>query len=133
MPQVSRSRRTFLKSLPTVVAASAAANAASVPASAAAFQSTPAPDEVTTDALGVAQQLIGVELPHGERDSARPLVSRNRENYEALRKVTVPAETEPAFSFRPRRPHTPRRRGARRRSAAPATGRTAPDGPPLVD
>jgi Asp-tRNA(Asn)/Glu-tRNA(Gln) amidotransferase A subunit family amidase len=108
--RVSRSRRSFLKTLPTALAAGAAA-----PAIAGGTQAVP-PDSpvITADALGVAQQIIGVNLPEAEREFARPLVTRNRDNYELVRKVTIPSETEPAFSFRPPRPA----RAAR--AAAPA-------------
>ena len=119
MSSVSKSRRSFLKSLPTAIAAGAAAT---TPARASAQAATQAPDAITADALGVAQQLIGVELPPVERESARPLVSRNRDHYESIRKVQVPAETEPAFSFRPARPHVERnhtRSAAGRRPATP--------------
>ena len=107
--RVSKSRRTFLKTLPTALAAGAAA--AATPASAA--QATlDLPDIITADGLGAAQHIIGLNLPVVERESARPIIVRNRDHYETLRHVTVPPETEPAFSFRPPRP---------RISRAPAT------------
>lgn len=62
------------------------------------------PDFISADGLGAAQHIIGVNLPLAERESARPIVIRNRDNYEAIRKVVIPSETEPAFSFRPPRP-----------------------------
>ena len=96
-PRKLNSRRAFLKTLPAAVAGSAA-----VPA--IARTQTPSSDAVTADALGVAQQIAGVSLPAGERDTARALVARNRENIEQLRRVALPIETEPAFSFRPPRP-----------------------------
>ncbi len=69
---------------------------------------TPTPTGITAETLGVAQQIVGVNLPEAERESARALVQRNLANIEAVRKVTVPSELEPAFSFRP--PH-PKRAG----------------------
>lgn len=62
------------------------------------------PEAVTAASLDVAQQIAGIDLPAGERDQARTIVARNRENYEILRQVTVSSEIEPAFSFRPPRP-----------------------------
>jgi Asp-tRNA(Asn)/Glu-tRNA(Gln) amidotransferase A subunit family amidase len=62
------------------------------------------PDLVTADGLGAAQHIIGVNLPVAERESARPIVIRNREHYDAIRKVVIAPEVEPAFSFRPPRP-----------------------------
>src|SRR5688500_13399474 len=81
--RVSRSRRAFLKSLPTAIAAGAAAPSIAENTHA---QSEP---EVTADALGVAQQIIGVDLPAAERESARSIVTRNRDNYDLIRKVVV--------------------------------------------
>jgi Asp-tRNA(Asn)/Glu-tRNA(Gln) amidotransferase A subunit family amidase len=78
------------------------------------------PDIITADGMGAAQHLIGVNLPLGERESARSIVIRNRDNYEAVRKVPIPTETEPAFSFRPPRP-----RHAVPANAAPPRGTTA--------
>lgn len=65
---------------------------------------TPAPSGITAETLGIAQQIVGVNLPEAERESARTLVQRNLANIEAVRKVVVPAELEPAFSFRPPAP-----------------------------
>jgi Asp-tRNA(Asn)/Glu-tRNA(Gln) amidotransferase A subunit family amidase len=96
---MAKSRRTFLRTLPTVVAGAAIA-APTDSQAARPQQGQLSTDPITTDALEIAQQLIGVNLPAAERDSARPLVTRNRESYEAIRKVAVPTETEPAFSFR---------------------------------
>ena len=119
--RTSKSRRTFLKVLPTALAAGATATRSSP----AAAQSAPQIDAVTSDALGVAQQLIAIDLPPGERESARPLVARNRDHYEAIRKIQIPAEIEPAFSFRPPRPRTPNgtRTGATAKPTAPAVPR----------
>ena len=115
---MSKSRRRFLQTLPTAIAAGAAATS---PASISARQAVPASDAVTTDALGMAQQLIGIDLPSVERESARPLVSRNRENYELIRKVAVPSETEPALAFRPPRPSATERGPSRTSPAARPT------------
>ena len=100
--RVSKSRRSFLKSVPLAFAASASTTARTP---AVDLQHPPAvPDIITAEGLGAAQHVIGINLPVGERESARPIVVRNRENYAAIRAVDVPAETEPAFGFRPPRP-----------------------------
>jgi hypothetical protein len=79
--------------------------AGTVAAPALAQSQTPARTEaITSDALAVAQQIVGVELPAAEREIARVLVARNRDNIEQLRRVAIPSNTEPAFSFRPPRP-----------------------------
>jgi Asp-tRNA(Asn)/Glu-tRNA(Gln) amidotransferase A subunit family amidase len=56
--------------------------------------------------MGAAQHIIGVNLPAAERESARPIVVRNRENYDTIRKVPIGPEVEPAFSFRPPHPQS---------------------------
>jgi Asp-tRNA(Asn)/Glu-tRNA(Gln) amidotransferase A subunit family amidase len=98
--RVAKSRRTFLKAVP------AALTAAAIPRPAAAkdAQAPVTSHIITADDLGVAQQVAGVNLPLAERESARPIVVRNRDNYEQLRNVHIPSETEPAFSFRPVQP-----------------------------
>lgn len=116
--RVSNSRRSFLKTLPAALAASAAAPAARLDA-----QSPPTVVEViTADGLGAAQHIIGVNLPLDERESARPIVVRNREHYQSIRQVALPPEVEPAFSFRPPRPHhgSDRLPGSRRTTRLPA-------------
>ena len=97
--RVSRSRRSFLQKVPAALAASAAV--AHSPVSAATFEQAPGgvPDLITADGLGAAQHIIGLNLPVAERESARPIVIRNREHYDAVRKVAIPPETEPAFSL----------------------------------
>ena len=78
--RLAKSRRSFLKSFPTaVVAGAVATQSAPLPA-----QSSPPLDAISADALGVAQQLIAIDLPVAERESARPLVTRNRDHYEAI-------------------------------------------------
>ena len=119
-PRRLDSRRRFLKALPTALAAGAAVT---VPAVSEALPQDVSPDVITADGLGIAQQIIGVNLPLTEREAARPLVARNRENYEALRKVALPQDTEPAFSFRPARPERSNR-GTNGRPTAPADAST---------
>jgi Asp-tRNA(Asn)/Glu-tRNA(Gln) amidotransferase A subunit family amidase len=97
----SKSRRAFLKHISTGIAVSAATSGT---ASAAVDQAPPAPEIITADGMSAAQHIVGVNLPSGELESARPIVVRNRENYQALRHVTLAPGTEPAFSFRPPRP-----------------------------
>jgi Asp-tRNA(Asn)/Glu-tRNA(Gln) amidotransferase A subunit family amidase len=94
--RLPNSRRAFLKSLPAVVAAGATAPH---------IAHAQTPEAVTAASLDVAQQIAGIDLPAGERDQARTIVSRNRDNYEILRQVTVSSEIEPAFSFRPPHPN----------------------------
>jgi Asp-tRNA(Asn)/Glu-tRNA(Gln) amidotransferase A subunit family amidase len=98
----SKSRRAFLKNIAAGLAVSAATGSRSP---AAADQAPPAtPDIITADGMSAAQHIVGVNLPSAELESARPIVVRNRDNYQSLRQVVLAAETEPAFSFRPPRP-----------------------------
>jgi len=95
-------RRTFLKQLPVAVGAGLAVPAAVTNADAAPqAAASQTADGITAEALGVAQQIAGVSLPIEEREAARALVTRNLANIEAIRRVTIASETEPAFSFRP--------------------------------
>lgn len=115
----AKSRRSFLKAFPAAVAGTAA-----VPALARG-QSSAVPDPLTANSLGVAQQIVAVNLPPGERESALVLVTRNRDNIEQLRRVRVPSETEPAFGFRPPVPDN-RPRAAGTGAPPKANGGTQP-------
>ena len=121
----SKSRRAFLKSVPAAVAATASATLTAAPAPGASVVPGQAPDPgiITADTLGAAQQVIGVNLPVSERESARPIVVRNRDHYESIRNVALAPEVEPAFSFRPPRPNTTGTLRTRRISTLPAVTR----------
>jgi hypothetical protein len=132
--RISRSRRTFLKTIPAAVAASVAAPPAAGQQTAVP---TPSLDVISADTLDAAQQIIGVTLPDSERESARPLVVRNLDNYATIRRVTIPSETEPAFSFHPPLPRSAKQ-GARasvpngaatQAPATPAVGNRARSSP----
>lgn len=108
-------RRTFLKQLPAAVGVGLAtpAGLGAHGASAAgsdAPQQTPAPPPtgITAETLAAAQQVAGVSLPVAEREAARPLVTGNLANIEAIRNVKLPSEVEPAFSYRLPRPNAGR-------------------------
>jgi Asp-tRNA(Asn)/Glu-tRNA(Gln) amidotransferase A subunit family amidase len=94
-------RREFVKLLPA-----GAAGLAATPAESRAQQAA-APQEarkVTKDALRAAQQLIGVEFTDAQMEMALPGVNQNLDRYETLRKIDIPLDTEPAFTFRPAPP-----------------------------
>ncbi len=101
-----KGRREFLKQVPVAVATGIAGSyvgRADLEAS-GRLQDQSAlrtPAGITAETLGIAQQIVGVNLPEAERESARTLVQRNLANIEAVRKIVVPSELEPAFSFRP--------------------------------
>lgn len=94
-------RRAFLKTVPAVAAGLALPNG---PLQAQSAPNPATPSGITAETLGIAQQIVGVNLPEAEREQARTLVQRNLANIEAVRNVKVPSELEPAFSFRPPQP-----------------------------
>jgi Asp-tRNA(Asn)/Glu-tRNA(Gln) amidotransferase A subunit family amidase len=106
-------RRTFVKLVPALGAvalatphldvASALAQVAS-PSPTATPSPTPAPLRVTKDMLRQAEKLIGIELSDAQEAMALQNVSGNLDRYEALRKIEVPLDTEPATLFHPALP-----------------------------
>ncbi len=72
--------------------------------------------------LNATEQVIGIELNEAQETMALTGVNRNLTNYEALRKVDVPLDTEPAISFRPLLPG----RKAKRRGTKPVPGKAVP-------
>jgi Asp-tRNA(Asn)/Glu-tRNA(Gln) amidotransferase A subunit family amidase len=104
-------RRKFLKLLPAAGAASLAVVSAEVPSVCAERAERRAAQQVTQESLHAAQQLIGIELTEVQETMALADVNRNRANYEALRKIEIPLDTDAPFAFRPapsgRRPKIP--------------------------
>src|SRR6266542_371885 len=101
-------RRSFVKLLPAAGAAGAAitnldATAGAAIANAQQAQQQPA-QRVTKETLRAAEQLIGIELTDAQEAMALPGVNRNLASYEALRKIDVPLDTEPAIAFHPAPP-----------------------------
>jgi Asp-tRNA(Asn)/Glu-tRNA(Gln) amidotransferase A subunit family amidase len=105
-------RRSFVKLVPAIGAAvlSAPQLAASAlaqtptPTPAASPSPTPAPLRVTKDMLKQAEKLIGIELTDAQEAMALQNVSTNLDRYEALRKIELPLDTEPATLFHPALP-----------------------------
>jgi len=129
-------RRSFVKLLPAAGAAGivatrsrgrlrAEAEHLDNPASESQSQAPsrrPAP--VSKEALHAAEQLIGIEFTDAQEAMALPGVNRNLVTYQSLRKVEVPLDTEPAFSFHPALPGSNYKSGPGRfeptRAAAPS-------------
>ena len=84
--------------------------------------SAPAP-AVTKEQVATALRLLGLEFTGTELEIMLPRVSRAVAGYEALRKVHVPLDTEPAFSFHP---GLPDRVPGKERPRFQPTVRTAP-------
>jgi Asp-tRNA(Asn)/Glu-tRNA(Gln) amidotransferase A subunit family amidase len=101
-------RRSFVKLLPAAgIVGAAMTNLDAQPgvAIANAQQAQPqTPQKVTKEILHAAEQLIGVELTDAQEAMALPGVNRNLASYEALRKINVPLDTEPAIAFHPALP-----------------------------
>jgi Asp-tRNA(Asn)/Glu-tRNA(Gln) amidotransferase A subunit family amidase len=112
-------RRSFVKLLPALGAAGLAAANLSLP-SPVYSQTAPTPAQlpspspsltpsptpaprITKDMLRSAEKLIGVELNDGQETMALRGVNSNLDAYEALRKIDVPLDTEPAIAFHPAR------------------------------
>ncbi len=91
-------RRTFVKLLPAMGAAGLA------PIAIAQQQQPPQPQRITKEMLRSAEQIIGIELTDAHETMALSGVNNNLGNYETLRKLDIPLDTEPAFSFHPLRP-----------------------------
>jgi hypothetical protein len=90
-------RRMFVKLLPAAgLGGAAIANAQQPPQQ--------PPEKVTKETLRAAEQLIGIELTDGQETMALTGVNRNLASYEALRKIDVPLDTEPAIAFHPAPP-----------------------------
>jgi Asp-tRNA(Asn)/Glu-tRNA(Gln) amidotransferase A subunit family amidase len=109
----SLDRRTFVKLVPALGAAALTTSNLGVASALAQTPSpnasptptpTPAPLRVTKDMLQQAEKLIGIELTDAQEAMALSNVSSNLDRYEALRKVDVPLDTEPATLFHPALP-----------------------------
>src|SRR5579863_4093355 len=56
------------------------------------------PMRITKDQLKGALVLLGLDFQDAEIDMMLPSVNRGLGNYEALRKVEIPTDTEPSFT-----------------------------------
>jgi Asp-tRNA(Asn)/Glu-tRNA(Gln) amidotransferase A subunit family amidase len=81
---------------------------------------------ISRAAIESAAELVGLTFSTAEVELMLGAVNANRVLYDALRQVPVPADTEPAFGFRPPRPAA-----AKANRSRPAAKRlTAPPDPP---
>jgi Asp-tRNA(Asn)/Glu-tRNA(Gln) amidotransferase A subunit family amidase len=106
MSKISRppgaTRRTFLRVIPATLAAGAGIPLKAQPAPAGLVG--PGGEAISKAALQCGEELAGIRFTDPEEELMLGVVRRNREFFEALRRVPVPADTEPAFGFRPPRP-----------------------------
>jgi Asp-tRNA(Asn)/Glu-tRNA(Gln) amidotransferase A subunit family amidase len=75
--------------------------AAARPSLEAAQPPAAAPAKVTREQLAAALKLIGLDFPEAQQDAMLRGIDRALGEYERLRKIDVPLDTEPAFSFHP--------------------------------
>lgn len=107
-------RRSFVKLLPA--AGAAGLTMANPDAALAQGGQQQTAQRVTREMLQATEKLIGIELDEAQENMALPGVNRNLSSYEAVRKIDVPLDTEPATAFHPALPgklKTYRQRAAR--------------------
>jgi Asp-tRNA(Asn)/Glu-tRNA(Gln) amidotransferase A subunit family amidase len=85
-------RRRFLKVVPAAVAAGLAA-----PVLARQAQEP----RIGKETLECAEKIMGIDFSDAEQQAALSGVNTNLTNFERLRKVEIPLDTEPAITFRP--------------------------------
>src|SRR5438128_956029 len=107
----SINRRNFVKLLPAAGAAGLAVTKAPLSLFAQTPSATPTPlasptpaPRITKEMLHNAEKIIGIDLTDKQEDMALPGVNRNLDSYEAVRKIDVPLDTEPAVVFHPALP-----------------------------
>ena len=108
----SRSRRTFLKFVPATIGAGL-----TLPESTHARPEQPSP--VTNDDLEAAERLAGISFNDSEREMMRQNVATNRDHFEALRRVPIGYDVEPAFTFKPYRRPSQNGRSSHERATPP--------------
>jgi Asp-tRNA(Asn)/Glu-tRNA(Gln) amidotransferase A subunit family amidase len=110
--RTSKSRRKFLKVLPALGAAGLTASKLPLDTLAQTPTPTPVPSpspsptptpRITKEMMHQAEKLIGIELTDAQEAMALGGVNRNLDSYEAIRKIDVPLDTEPAIAFHPTR------------------------------
>ncbi|HKP47928.1 MAG TPA: amidase [Pyrinomonadaceae bacterium] len=109
-------RRSFVKFVPAIGAAAIVAPHLQTTSQAQMLSPTPTPTplpspspsptplRVNKEMLEQAEKLIGIELTDAQESMALQNVSSNLDRYDALRKLDVPLDTEPATLFHPALP-----------------------------
>ena len=108
--KTSKSRRSFVKLLPALGAASLVASKLPVNAFAQTPTPTPSPSpsptptpRITKEMMHTAEKLFGLEFTDAQEAMAVAGVNRNLDAYETVRKIDIPLDTEPAIAFHPAR------------------------------
>ena len=109
-------RRTFVKTLPALGVAGLTVSTLSRPSLAQTVSPTPSPaptpsptpaasptppPRITKEILDTAEKIFGVDFTDAQEAMAVGGVNRNLDSYETIRKIDIPLDTEPAFSFHP--------------------------------
>jgi Asp-tRNA(Asn)/Glu-tRNA(Gln) amidotransferase A subunit family amidase len=106
--KTSINRRNFVKLLPAAGAAGLTISGLPLPSVAQtptpSPRPSPTPMRITKDMLRNTEKVIGIDLTDKQEELALPGVNRNLENYEAVRKIDVPLDIEPAIVFHPAQP-----------------------------
>src|SRR5256885_14754550 len=110
--RTSINRRNFVKLLPAAGAAGLVVSKAPLKTLAQTPSPTPMPSprpsptplRVTKEMMHNAEKLIGIELTDAQETMAVRGVNGNLDSYEAIRKIDVPLDTEPAIAFHPALP-----------------------------
>jgi Asp-tRNA(Asn)/Glu-tRNA(Gln) amidotransferase A subunit family amidase len=97
-------RRDFVKLLPAAGVAALAAPRIDLVLAESVQQQSASSQHITKEMMRAAEQLIGIELNDAQEAMALPGINRNLQSYEALRKIEVPLDTEPATAFHPALP-----------------------------
>ena len=97
-------RRRFLKTIPAAVAAGLAAPAIA--------QQAEQQRRIPRETLDCAEKIFGIDFTEQEEQEALNGVNRNLENFEDLRELNIPLDTEPAVTFRAYLPHKKPKPGA---------------------
>src|ERR1043165_6249317 len=108
----SISRRSCVKVMPAagpaaIVATKAPLNSLAqmpAPSPQASPSPSPAATRVKKDDLKHAEKIIGIDFNDKQEEMALPGVNRNLDNYDVVRKINVPLDTEPAVVFHPELP-----------------------------
>ena len=108
--RTSINRRNFVKALPAAGAAALVVSneplrtLAQTPTPTPSATPSPAPMRITKEMMHDAEKLIGIELTDAQETMALRGVNGNLDSYEAVRKIDVPLDTEPAVVFHPALP-----------------------------
>jgi Asp-tRNA(Asn)/Glu-tRNA(Gln) amidotransferase A subunit family amidase len=104
-PRAGKLNRRVLLELASAVSALVISRSGSTgTAIAQSRQSPAAPMRVTADQIKTALEILGLDFTAPQRDLMLQNVNNALGNYEALRRIDVPLDTEPAFHFSPTLP-----------------------------